>query len=437
MVQLIDPSILLRQAQIQLPDPVEQATQALTLGELARRKRANAAADMDAERQRRVLALLEQARPGVLRGGYSDADIANAPPEVQAALMAEATKYRKDRREEAKLDSDTRNTESQILERQYKLAGGNAYELSRRTDLTPQDWAGFQQQASAIGLRLPDPQDMSPQGISAHLRGVANQSLTALDQMREHGTQQRHDESQATIRQGQQMTDSRQRELAAAQRESAAAGRAQAEATRAAARASVQVGPNGELFSVDAGTATGRPITGPDGKQIVRGAPQKPPPEAYAKQVSGITNLNTAIDNYLAKLQGWSNTDLLSPGAISEMGTAYNNMMLQAKEAYNLGVLNGPDYMILTSTITDPRSFKGAITKNDDLGAQAEQLRTVMQRNAENLANVYKQPVPDVAKPRQQEIKGAPAGPKVGEVRDGYEYTGGHPGDPKSWRKVN
>lgn len=29
-----------------------------------------------------------------------------------------------------------------------------------------------------------------------------------------------------------------------------------------------------------------------------------------------------------------------------------------------------------------------------------------------------------------------PPAPKIGEVRDGYEYTGGSPGEPSSWRKV-
>lgn len=31
---------------------------------------------------------------------------------------------------------------------------------------------------------------------------------------------------------------------------------------------------------------------------------------------------------------------------------------------------------------------------------------------------------------------GKPAPPKVGDVRDGYQYLGGNPGDPKSWKKV-
>jgi hypothetical protein len=62
------------------------------------------------------------------------------------------------------------------------------------------------------------------------------------------------------------------------------------------------------------------------------------------------------------------------------MGTKYNNMMLQAKEAYNLGVLNGPDLEILTSVITDPRSMKGVITSNKALDGQASELDRIMQQ---------------------------------------------------------
>ena len=43
-------------------------------------------------------------------------------------------------------------------------------------------------------------------------------------------------------------------------------------------------------------------------------------------------------------------------------------MMLQAKEAYNLGVLNGPDFQILQSVVTDPRSLTGAFTSKESAG---------------------------------------------------------------------
>src|SRR5574343_70916 len=100
----------------------------------------------------------------------------------------------------------------------------------------------------------------------------------------------------------------------------------------------------------------------------------KPLGAAETKQVIGARNLRDAIAEYKSQLKNWSNFSMLSPAQITKMGTLYNNMMLQAKEAYNLGVLNGPDYEILTQTVTNPMSMRGAVSSNDALAAQATQL---------------------------------------------------------------
>jgi hypothetical protein len=124
--------------------------------------------------------------------------------------------------------------------------------------------------------------------------------------------------------------------------------------------------------------------------------PAKNAPEAYTKQIGGIINVGTAIDNYLAELKTWSNADLANPAKRAQIGTAYNNTMLQLKEAYNLGVLNGPDFQILTTTLTDPLSMKGTLTPNSAIEDQSKQLRQVLARNAANLARVYKQEPPNI-----------------------------------------
>lgn len=108
--------------------------------------------------------------------------------------------------------------------------------------------------------------------------------------------------------------------------------------------------------------------------------PQAPKPaEAITKQVTGIDNLQSAINNYREKLKTWKPQDALDPNKRSTMTTTYNNMMLQAKEAYGLGVLNGPDYSILTDTIADPTSAKGIIYgATGALDKQAETLNDLM-----------------------------------------------------------
>ncbi len=126
---------------------------------------------------------------------------------------------------------------------------------------------------------------------------------------------------------------------------------------------------------VNRATGLARPAATMDGKPV--GPKDKPLPEGAQKQVLGARNLQDAVQNYRDKLAGWSNTKMLSPDARAEMGNAYNNMMLQAKEAYNLGVLNGPDYDILQSVVKDPTKLTSALTSNGALDSQAQELARI------------------------------------------------------------
>ena len=108
--------------------------------------------------------------------------------------------------------------------------------------------------------------------------------------------------------------------------------------------------------------------------------------EAQTKQIGGIDSLNSAISSYKDQLKTWSPTDAADPNKRAKMQTYYNNMMLQAKEAFNLGVLNGNDYTILTDVIADPTSAKG-ITYGafGALEGQADALSELMQRTKQSL----------------------------------------------------
>ena len=165
------------------------------------------------------------------------------------------------------------------------------------------------------------------------------------------------------------------------------------------------------------------------GKALPGKDTNKPLPEGAQKQVVGARNLQDAVDNYLGQLATWSKTDMLSPDARRVMGNAYNNMMLQAKEAYNLGVLNGPDYEILQRVVADPTNWTSAIVSNDALGQQANELkriaggieRTVMESHGKTYAPRAGKPV---------------AGPKPGDVDGGYRFKGGDPSNQANWEKV-
>ena len=101
----------------------------------------------------------------------------------------------------------------------------------------------------------------------------------------------------------------------------------------------------------------------------------KPLPEGLNKQVTGAVNLTDAISDYQAKIKGFGFKDFANPDKRAEMGNLYNNMMLQAKEAYNLGVLNGPDYDILQRVVKDPTNVSSLAFSNTALSKQADSLR--------------------------------------------------------------
>lgn len=138
------------------------------------------------------------------------------------------------------------------------------------------------------------------------------------------------------------------------------------------------------------------------------GAPLGPKPEklgeASVKQITGVNNVRNAIADYRTALSQWKAVDALNPNARAQMGTLYNNMLLQAKEAYNLGVLNGPDYAILQSVITDPASPKGAITSNSALEKQAKKLDELMGRIGQTVSSSTHRPNQATAQPSARTV---------------------------------
>lgn len=178
--------------------------------------------------------------------------------------------------------------------------------------------------------------------------------------------------------------------------------------------------------------AGGKPPPGyrwnPDGSlTAIPGGPGDKLPESQQKQVVGVQNLSNAIQEYRQALKSFGTLDALNPDQRAMMGTKYNNMMLQAKEAYNLGVLNGPDFDILQSVVTDPRSLKGVITSNKALDTQASELDRIMSGVAQTSSQL---------KPRGGATQPSNQGPKAGDVDGGYRFKGGDPSNPSNWEKV-
>jgi hypothetical protein len=139
--------------------------------------------------------------------------------------------------------------------------------------------------------------------------------------------------------------------------------------------------------------------------------------EAAQKQIAGVVNTKNALAEYRDALKNWSMLDAANPSARARMGTVYNNALLQAKEAFNLGVLNGPDYSILQSVLTDPASLKGGITSKKALDDQAAKLEELMSRIGTSVAEVQSGNAPNTS--RKVVRTGTYQGKRVVEYSDG------------------
>lgn len=104
----------------------------------------------------------------------------------------------------------------------------------------------------------------------------------------------------------------------------------------------------------------------------------KKPSEGEQKQITGVQNTRNAISEFRGELQNFTRLDSLKPKERARIETKYRNMLMQAKEAYNLGVLNGPDLAILEQIIYNPTSMVGVAVGKDSIDAQAAELDRIM-----------------------------------------------------------
>lgn len=160
----------------------------------------------------------------------------------------------------------------------------------------------------------------------------------------------------------------------------------------------------GGYVAVNPRDATSAPVTTAQGTQLA-GAPRQAP-EAYSKQASALLNMTDALNKYQNELKGFTVTTALQPDERARIGTAYQNALLQAKEIYNLGVLNGPDKAILEQIISNPLAIASAPISTDAMIKQVKAMRDIIDRQNTNLATVYKQPKIDLPKTQPAESGG-------------------------------
>ena len=143
--------------------------------------------------------------------------------------------------------------------------------------------------------------------------------------------------------------------------------------------------PKGPSFSfnestgvvIDQNTGTVSQPRDPQGN-LVDVSQFRKPSESQEKQVIGVQNTRNAIDEFRNELSNFTRLDTLKPTERARIETKYRNMLMQAKEAYNLGVLNGPDLAILEQIIYNPTSMKGVVVGKEAIDAQASELDRIM-----------------------------------------------------------
>jgi hypothetical protein len=110
-------------------------------------------------------------------------------------------------------------------------------------------------------------------------------------------------------------------------------------------------------------------------------------PEGATGQVTGVQNVKSALTDLKANLKDFTTFDMANPNKRALIATDYQNAILQLKEAMKLGVLNGNDYTILTSMITDPNSPKALLI---DKKTQMQQINNLESKLDQMTSNVYK-----------------------------------------------
>jgi hypothetical protein len=99
--------------------------------------------------------------------------------------------------------------------------------------------------------------------------------------------------------------------------------------------------------------------TGLSGKQTREfiSEQNKPLTGKPAEQVTGAINYQKSLDKVQNLLDTYKGPQLLDPNVRAQFKAAIRTAQLQGKEAFGLGVLNGPDLDILEQVISDPTAF--------------------------------------------------------------------------------
>lgn len=142
----------------------------------------------------------------------------------------------------------------------------------------------------------------------------------------------------------------------------------------------VRQDPSGALVIVDKTTGQATPV---------RGAAGVRPPTELAKGREGVQTMIANLDAYEQALDRIGPRFNPMSTDAAELGTRYQTVLLALKEAQNLGVLNGPDLMLLQRQLADPVAGLGSLRGKDQLKAQLKAVRDFINTRARSLEATY------------------------------------------------
>lgn len=151
---------------------------------------------------------------------------------------------------------------------------------------------------------------------------------------------------------------------------------------------------NGGLGNAPSGYQWVRNADGTLSQAPIKGGPADPA-RLQPGELSKIRNSNKQIDELEKSLISYvSNLEKTSPVGrlftrgpeVSRVETGHTDLLMQMKNLYELGVLNGPDYFLMTKIVEDPTSLMQVARGTDGLKAQTETVKSIINR-ARNLNN--------------------------------------------------
>jgi hypothetical protein len=118
--------------------------------------------------------------------------------------------------------------------------------------------------------------------------------------------------------------------------------------------------------------------------------PGGPKEEKYRAGKLKLEQVQQSVDNYESLLDKYGSE--IWPGKPKEeLASSYTDLLLEMKELYNLGVLNGPDLELMQKVITDPTSMSAQVFSSETLKAPLElvkkKIKSAIERNEINKSN--------------------------------------------------